>query len=275
MYSWHSLYHYITVYSHRSLPLLLLFLLFTGMSLTRGFLSLNEPLRDNCPSRVSANCHPCLLHVSQAPVSIHCQSFQPVEPNDRWVHKFQIKLFTWHPSNTNTALWHFPQSNKPRESNRNTLEMAYIQELNKASYFQLFYFTLLTQLFSKSKLWYLHYQNNYKKQSKSQGYSYWTQLSLSQSHTLLNWCSLYSMAVLGAKGKCVWLLRYGKVRIASMWRDPKGRLELRAHAVRSSILPVALTSTDDNGRPRGAVGKCCTCELSVGKRNEAWLHVQK
>lgn len=102
--------------------------------------------------------------------------------------------------------------------------------------------------------------------------SYWIQLSLSQSYTILNWCRLYSRHVLGAKGKCVWLLRYSKVRTASLWRDPKGWLVLRAHAVSSSILPVALTSTDDNGRPREAMGKCCTCQFSAGERTEDWLH---
>lgn len=40
----------------------------------------------------------------------------------------------------------------------------------------------------------------------------------------------------------------------------------------SSVLPVALTSTDDNGRLRGETGKCGTCQLSAGERTEDWSH---
>ena len=42
---------------HAPTALLLLFLLLAGTSLTHGFQSLNEPLRDNCSTRVSANWH--------------------------------------------------------------------------------------------------------------------------------------------------------------------------------------------------------------------------
>ena len=51
---------------------------------------------------------------------------------------------------------------------------------------------------------------------------------------------------------CVLLLRCRKVCTASVWHDAEGWLALRAHAASSSVLPVALTSPDDEGRPRAA-----------------------
>lgn len=78
-----------------SLPLSLV-----GLSPIHRFLSLNEPPRDNCPSRGRANWHPCLLarHSVKPPVRfnrtsgcIRCQSSHRVRPNgcrDDW---FQIE----------------------------------------------------------------------------------------------------------------------------------------------------------------------------------------
>ena len=59
-------------------PLLLLFLLPAGTSLTHGFQSLNEPLRDNCSTRVSANWHHRRRRHPRAIPSSLCQGL--IEP---------------------------------------------------------------------------------------------------------------------------------------------------------------------------------------------------
>lgn len=191
--------------------------------MSHGFSSFNEPLRDNCSSRGSANWHYCLLHVIQS--SSLSALIEPRAvltarvPNQSNLMTVESTNFTSRSSLCRKAIQtacSFPHSNKAWGCNRGTLELC-IQGLNEAHYFQFFSLILITQLCSRSKMLYIHRKTRHMTKKDTQ--SYWIPVSLSQSYTVLNWCRLYRMDVLGAKGKCVWLLRLRKVPTVSTVRD--------------------------------------------------------